>query len=78
MLERFRRKQRGGEKIYGASALFIGVRGVVSWKRLDVTVAIFQGGRVSTKMFRGWRFLQEFEILLVESDRRSQPASPRG
>jgi hypothetical protein len=43
MLERFQGKRRRGEKIYGASALFIGVRGEVSKKRLDMTVAIFSG-----------------------------------
>jgi hypothetical protein len=36
------------------------------------------GGRVSTLTFRGWHFLLKFWGFFVETDRRSQPASPRG
>jgi hypothetical protein len=38
-------EESGGavKKIYGASALFIGVRGALSRKRLDMTVANFLG-----------------------------------
>jgi hypothetical protein len=62
---------------YGASSLFIGARGVVSRKLPRYDRCENSGGRMSTPTFWGWRFYQNSRVF-VESDRRSQPASPRG
>jgi hypothetical protein len=61
MLEKISRKVRNGEKIYGASSLFIEARGLVSRNCLDITVAI-----------------NLEDACPLQSDRQSQPASPRG
>jgi hypothetical protein len=61
MLEGSRRKRRHSEKIYCASALFIGVRGVVSRKHLDMTVAIFPGGTYPLRCSEGDVFFTEIQ-----------------
>jgi hypothetical protein len=72
ILESALESQENGEKIfYGQGTLFIGVN-PPRFDRCEIP-----GGRVSTLTFQGWRFLPEFEDF-VESDRQSQPASPRG
>jgi hypothetical protein len=56
MLERIRRKRRHDEKFLRCKLSIYRGKGAVSRKRLDTTVAIFPGGRVSTLTFWGWRF----------------------
>jgi hypothetical protein len=63
MLERFRRKRRDGEKIYGTSTLFIGVRGVVSRKHLDMTVEIFPGDACPLRCSEGDIFTRVRDFL---------------
>jgi hypothetical protein len=65
------------KKFYSASNLFIGVRGGRFKKRLDSTVAIFRVARVHSDVPRV-TFFTRIRDLFVESDHRSQPASPRG
>jgi hypothetical protein len=77
MLEEFRGKRRHGEKIYDASSLFIGVRGVVSRKCLNMTVASFPEDACPLRRSEGDVFYQNSGVF-VESDHRNQPASPRG
>jgi hypothetical protein len=78
MLEGFRVKRRHGEKnIWHKRSIYRG-KGAVSRKRLDMTVVIFLGDACPLQRSKDNVFLPKFEILFVESDHRSQPASPRG
>jgi hypothetical protein len=65
------------KKFYGPGSLFIGVRGVVSRNRVDSTVASFPRDACPLRRSEGDVFYQGSKVV-VETDRRSQPASPRG
>jgi hypothetical protein len=62
---------------YGASSLFIGAKGVVQEKCLDMTVASFPEDACPLRRSEGDVFHQNSNVF-VEMDHRSQPASPRG
>jgi hypothetical protein len=76
-LQTFGESEEAVKNFYGASSLFIGVRGVVSRKLPRYDRCEKSEGLVSTPTFRGWRFYQNSRVF-VESDHRSQSASPRG
>jgi hypothetical protein len=66
------------KKFYSENSLFIGARGgAVSRTHLDSTVAKFPEDACPLRRSEGDVFYQNSKVF-VESDRRSQPASPRG
>jgi hypothetical protein len=72
------KKTRGRWKISIVwTSLFIGARRVVSRSCLDSTVASFPGDACPLRRSEGDIFYQSSKVF-VETDRRSQPASPRG
>jgi hypothetical protein len=62
---------------YGASSLFIGARGRFQENRLDMTIARNPEDECPLRRYEGVVFYQNSRVFM-ESDRRSQPASPRG
>jgi hypothetical protein len=66
------------KNVHTESCLFIGARGgVVSRTRLDSTVASFPEDVCPHRHSEGDIFYQNSRVF-VETDRRGQPASPRG
>jgi hypothetical protein len=65
------------KNFYGASSLFIGVRGQFQENASIRPLRFFRGDAYPLLRSEGDVFLPEFEIIFVESDRRSQLASPR-
>jgi hypothetical protein len=76
-LQTFEESDGTVKKTYCTRPLFIR-RGGGFMKPPRYDCCKLSGGRVSTPTFRGWCFLPEFGILFMDTDRRSQPASPRG
>jgi hypothetical protein len=62
---------------YGQGTLFIGEEGALSRTGLDSTVARFMEDVCPLRRSEGDVFYQS-SLVFVETDRRSQPASPRG
>jgi hypothetical protein len=73
----FREIEETVKKFYGPGSLFIGVRVVVSRNRVDSTDASFPRDACPLRRSEGDVFYQGSKVV-VETDRRSQPASPRG
>jgi hypothetical protein len=78
MQAKVRRKRGSGEKfLRWELSIYRGEGGVVQEKRLDMTVASFPEDACPLQRSEGDVFYQNSKVF-VETDRRSQPASPMG
>jgi hypothetical protein len=77
MLLEFGESEEAVKKFHGVNLSIYRGEGVVSRNYLDMTVASNPEDACPLRRSEGDVFLPEFKNF-VESDRRSQPASPRG